>query len=73
MKREINALTAQGRLSAIILLVLPFAIGIFMYTVNPSQMKLLFEDSSGQLALGVSLIMDIIGFAVIQRIVNIDV
>lgn len=73
MKREINALTAQGRLSAIILLLLPFVVGIFMYSVNPDRMSLLFEETSGQIALGVSIVMDIIGFIIIRRIVNIEV
>lgn len=73
MKREINALTAQGRFSAIVLLVLPFGIGIFMYMINPGQMSILFEETAGQMAIVAAIIMDIIGFVIIQRIVNIDV
>ncbi len=73
MKREINALTAQGRFSAIILLILPFAMGLFMLVVNPDHIKLLFEESAGQIAIGVSVIMDIIGFLLIQKIVNIEI
>ena len=73
MKREINALTAQGRLSAIVLLCLPFAVGIFMYLFNPSQMMILFEEPAGKMAITVSIVMDIIGFLMIQKIVNIDV
>ena len=73
MKREINALTAQGRLSAMVLLCLPFAMAVFMYFASPEQMQLLLEEPSGQMAIVVAIIMDIIGFAIIQRIVNIDV
>lgn len=73
MKREINALTSQGRFSAMILLALPFAIGLFMFGINPSQMKLLFEETAGQIAIAVSIIMDIVGYVVIQRIVNIEI
>ena len=73
MKRAINALTAQGRFSAIILLILPFAMGLFMLIVNPDHIKLLFEESVGQIAIGVSVIMDIIGFLLIQKIVNIEI
>ncbi len=73
MKREINALTAQGRLSAVILLFLPFVMGIFMYTVNPDQVMILFEEPVGRMAVTASIIMDIIGFLLIRRIVDIDV
>lgn len=73
MKREINALTAQGKLSAIILLCLPFAMGIFTYLTNPEQMMLLFEEPLGQMAVAAAVVMDIIGFVLIQKIVNIDV
>ena len=73
MKREINALTAQGKFSAMILLVLPFALGIFMFAVNPSQIELLFSEPIGQMAVVAALIMDLIGFLIIRRIVNIEV
>lgn len=72
MKREINALTAQGRMSAMVLSCLPFAMGLFMYFASPEQMELLFEEPSGQLAVLAAVVMDIIGFAIIQKIVNID-
>lgn len=73
MKREISALTAQGRLSAIVLLLLPFFVGAFMYVFNHDQFILLFEETSGQIALAVSLIMEVIGIFVIKKIIDIDV
>lgn len=73
MKREINALTAQGRLSAMVLLCLPFAMAVFMYFASPEQMQLLLEEPSGQMAIIVAIIMDIIGYVIIQKIVNIEV
>lgn len=72
MKREINSLTAQGRLSSIILLILPFALGIATFIVNPDQTSVFFEETIGKILLIVSIIMDIIGFIIIQRIVNIE-
>lgn len=73
MKREIYALTAQGRLSALILFLLPFGIGIFMYCANPSQILMLFDDPMGRAALGVSFLLELIGVFVINRIVNIKI
>lgn len=72
MKREILALTAQGRLSAWILILLPFALGIFMYFFNREQVMLLFTEPIGQVAVAVTFVLEIIGYIVIQRIVNIE-
>ena len=73
MKREILALTAQGRLSALILVLLPFFVGAFMYLFNHDQFILLLEEPSGQIALAISLVMEVIGIFVIKKIVDIDV
>lgn len=73
MKREILTLTAQGRFSAIILFLLPFAAGAYMYFVNHDNFMLLFEEPVGQIAIIASFVMAIIGFIVIRKIVDIDV
>ena len=73
MKREISALTAQGRMSAMVLLALPFATGVAMYFLNHDHFMILFEDPMGKMAMVVAIIMEIIGIFVIKRIVDIDV
>ena len=73
MKREIYALTAQGRLSALILFLLPFGIGFFMYCANPDQILMLFRDPMGRAALGISFLLELIGIFFINRIVNIKI
>ena len=72
MKREINALTAQGRLSAMVLLALPFAVGAGMYFLNRDNFMILFEDPFGQMAMIGAGIMELIGVFVIKKIVTID-
>ena len=73
MKREISALTAQGRLSAVVLVILPIAVAGFMYMFNRSQMIVLIEDPLGQMAIAISLVMDVVGFLMIRKIVDIKV
>ena len=72
MKREILALTAQGRLSALVLMALPFVTAGMMYFMNPKNFMVLFEEPSGQMAMGGAVVMMIIGFVIIQKIVDID-
>ena len=72
MKREISALTAQGRFSAWVLLVLPFVVAIFCWFFNHDQMMLFVTEEIGRIAMAVALIMEIIGFIIIQKIVDIE-
>ena len=73
MRREVQTLTAQGRMSGWVLAALPFGLGAFLASVNPSYMEPLFTERIGQMAIGLSVLMVIIGFLVIQKIVDIDV
>ena len=73
MRREIHTLTSQGRMSGYVLGVLPFALGAFISVVNPGYIEPLFTERLGQIAIGIAVVMVIIGFIIIQRIVNIDV
>ena len=72
MKREINALTAQGRFSAWVLLLLPFVTAAFCYFFNYDQFMMLFHEESGRIAMGVAIFLEILGFFVIQKIVDIE-
>jgi len=73
MKREIFALTAQGRLSAWVLILLPFLMALFLYIFSPEQLMILIDDPLGRLALMISMVLELIGYVVIQKIVHIDV
>ena len=73
MKREINALTAQGRFSAWVLTVLPFIVAAFCWIFNRDQMMLFVNEEIGHIALGAIIIMMVIGILIIQRIVDIEV
>ncbi len=73
MKREILSLTAQGRMSALVLLVLPFVAGAAMYFMNHDNFVAMFDEPIGQMAVGICIVLEIIGYFIIRRIVDIDV
>lgn len=73
MKREINSLTAQGRFSAWVLIILPFIVAAFCWIFNHDQMLIFVNEESGRIALAVIIIMQIIGFIIIQKIVDIEI
>ncbi len=72
LKREIKALTSQGRLSAAIFMGLPAGVAVLLYIINPSYMSVLFQTSLGLLLVVVAVLGQIVGYFFIRRIVNVQ-
>lgn len=73
IKSEIRILTASGRISGIIIGLLPlFLLGALML-LNPDYMVSFFSNPISILLLGLALIFEIIGFIIIKKIVDIKV
>jgi tight adherence protein B len=73
MRRQIKVLTAEGRLSAWVLAILPFAIALYMFAVNPEYITLLFTTQIGLFMLGTAAVLLVLGVLWMRKIVNIDV
>jgi tight adherence protein B len=70
---QIRIYTAQGRFTAWVLGILPIAIGLIIYVVNPEYVKFFFEDKAGRVLLGLAVILEILGYITIRRIVGMKV
>ena len=46
--RKVKALTAQGRMSAYVLVAMPFLMGLAIFALNPKYMSVLFIDERRQ-------------------------
>jgi tight adherence protein B len=73
LRGEIKALTAEGRMSAIILGILPPGVGAVMYVLNKEYMVVLFEESIGIAMLVAAVLSMAIGFAWMLKIINIKI
>ncbi len=71
LRQEVKTLTAEGRISAFVLGLLPIGIGGFMYIINPPYISVLFSDPLGRTLLGGSGLLGLIGFFWIKRTVTI--
>jgi len=71
IKADIKTMTAQGRISGMMIGGLPIVLGGFLMVINPGYMMLLFTDHTGQMLLMVSVAMELIGYFLIKKIVNI--
>lgn len=73
MKREINTLTGQGRMSGWIVGLLPFGMAILLEMVTPGYLTPMMNEPIGQLMLGIGVSTQVVGMLCIKRIVDIDV
>ena len=72
IKGEINSITAQGRMSGLIIGSLPICIAAILMVVNPEYMTTFFTTTAGNIMLIVSVVMEILGFFAIRKVVSIE-
>jgi tight adherence protein B len=73
LKKKIKALSAEGRISAIILIGLPFGIALVLQIMNPDYLVPLFTDPIGHVMVAGAAIMMIIGGIVMKQLISIKV
>ena len=73
LRRDVRSLTAEGRMSAIILGLLPVGLGAVMYSVNRDYMNVLLHDGFGQVLLIGSGLLAVAGFYWMKKTIEIDI
>ncbi|ATG51863.1 type II secretion system protein F [Brachybacterium vulturis] len=71
IRRQVEALAAEGKLSAVILMALPFGVGGFLMLTNPDYLRPFIENPLGWILLGVSTVMLIVGGLVMRSTVRV--
>lgn len=73
IKGQIQTLTAQGRLSGMILSLLPVALGLVLFLLNSEYISTLFTHPAGRAMMLMAVVSQIMGVLMIRKIVNIKV
>ncbi|WP_073255558.1 type II secretion system F family protein [Caldanaerovirga acetigignens] len=73
MKREIRALTAQGRMSGLLIGILPLLLCLYIMLTNPPYLLELFTEPLGRIMLVIAIVGEVLGYLTIRKIVDIDV
>ena len=73
LRARIRAVSAHGRISGLVLSMIPLAVGILMFYTNPEYVLFFFDDPDGKLMLVGCIILQFLGFVTIRKIVNIGV
>ena len=72
-QRSVKTLTAEGKMTAWLVALMPFGFGGMMYMVDPNWMKNLTEDPQGQKMIIAAFAVMIVGILWIRKLVRIDV
>ena len=71
LKRSIGAMTAQGKISGVVVGCLPMALLLIVSIMSPGYMDPLFESDTGKIILVICAVMETAGFFIIRKIVNV--
>lgn len=73
LRGQIRSLTAQGRLSGMVIGALPMALAAVILVVNREFMQPLFNHPLGLAMVFIAVVMQVLGYLVIRRIVRVEV
>ena len=73
IRGEIQTLTAQQKLTGLVIGALPIGVGILFQLMSPGYISPLFVTITGKFMLGVAVVLEVVGVMIIQRILNIEV
>ena len=73
LRGRIRAVSAHGKMTATSLSCIPIAVAVLMFYTNPDYVKFFFTDDTGQLMLGAAVVLQLVGYAIMKKIVNIEV
>ncbi|WP_051554431.1 type II secretion system F family protein [Desulfobulbus elongatus] len=71
LRRQVRALTAEGRSSALVLGFLPLVVGLFFWLVRPVYIQVLFVHPVGQKMLLLAILLEFFGFLVMRLLIRI--
>ncbi len=73
LQGRIRTLAAEGKLSAIILTGIPFAVALVLSFMNPDYIRFLVDDPAGKIIVGMALLMMGLGVVVMKKMIAIKV
>jgi len=73
LRAQVRVHSAQGRLTGIILSILPVGMGILLFILNPKYIMILFTNPVGHKLMAAGALMNVLGILVIRKIIRIKV
>ncbi len=71
VKQEVRTITSTGRISGMVIGLLPVILAVLLMLMNPNYMELLFQRQEGHIMLIAAVVMETIGYMLIRKIVSV--
>jgi len=72
LRGRIRAISAHGRMTGTVLSMIPASVALIMFYVNPDYVMFFVTDPLGHMMAGGAVLMQLLGFAIIKKIVTIE-
>ena len=73
LRGRIRAISAHGRMTATALSMIPMGVAVLMFMANPDYIRFFFQDEIGNYMMASGIGLQIIGYLIMQKIVQIEV
>jgi tight adherence protein B len=73
LRGRIKTVSAHGRMTGMALSLIPLGVAVIMFYVNRESMTFFINDRTGRQMLGAAAGLQLLGYLVIRKIVNIEV
>ncbi|HZO54045.1 MAG TPA: type II secretion system F family protein [Bryobacteraceae bacterium] len=73
LRGKIRAISAHGRLTGLALTLIPVGVAVLMFYANPEYVSFFIEDEIGNYMMGGAVFLQLVGYAIIRKIVSIEV
>jgi tight adherence protein B len=72
LRRQVRVMSAEGRISVLVLTVLPIAVAVYLMTINPDYLRTLTATTTGIIMLIAAGVLMVVGYIWMQKIVRLD-
>jgi tight adherence protein B len=73
LRGKIRAISAHGRMTGTALTLIPIGVAAMMFVVNPDYVTFFIREEVGNWMMAGAIALQLIGYAIIQKIVNIEI
>ncbi len=73
LRGKIRAISAHGRMTGLALTLIPIGVAAMMFVVNPDYVTFFVREEVGNLMMAGAIALQLVGYAIIRKIVNIEI
>ncbi len=73
LKGRIRAISAHGRISGLVLAMIPLTVALLMFLTNEEYVLFFFDDPDGKILMAVTIILQFLGFISIKKLTDLEV